>query len=443
MAGRSNVVGLSILAVALSVVMVLSFRYISTLVVHIFVTLLMFGLLFVTGVLWWLYCDHIYDVSYELENEKENAKFLLGFSIISTVISILIFIAIFLMRKRIEMTIQLFQVTSSFISHIPFLLLQPLWTFLILLFYWILWVAVLLSMGTSGSAQVSSDGQVDYKPLAGIRYMWWYHLFGLVWTSEFFLTCQQIVISGATVTWYLHRDKKKVQHPILSSMSLLFWYHLGTATIGSLLLMLVKIPQIILMNLSKLLRKRDNACTRCTKQCCFSCLWSYGKWLRCLNQNAYTATVINGTSLCTSAREAQALMEKSPPSVALLKSSGVFLIFLGKVFVVCFTVFGGLMAFNYHRELHVWVIPLLLVAFFAYLVAHSFLCLFETVVHSLLMCYAIDMETNDGSSEKPYFMDQELMTLIHQSSSDPETVKARPVQNGEDGTELRPIARAD
>ncbi|XP_071983622.1 choline transporter-like protein 3 [Engystomops pustulosus] len=443
MAGRSNVVGLSILAVALSVVMVLSFRYISTLVVHIFVTLLMFGLLFVTGVLWWLYCDHIYDVSYELENEKENAKFLLGFSIISTVISILIFIAIFLMRKRIEMTIQLFQVTSSFISHIPFLLLQPLWTFLILLFYWILWVAVLLSMGTSGSAQVSSDGQVDYKPLAGIRYMWWYHLFGLVWTSEFFLTCQQIVISGATVTWYLHRDKKKVQHPILSSMSLLFWYHLGTATIGSLLLMLVKIPQIILMNLSKLLRKRDNACTRCTKQCCFSCLWSYGKWLRCLNQNAYTAMVINGTSLCTSAREAQALMEKSPLSVALLKSSGVFLIFLGKVFVVCFTVFGGLMAFNYHRELHVWVIPLLLVAFFAYLVAHSFLCLFETVVHSLLMCYAIDMETNDGSSEKPYFMDQELMTLIHQSSSDPETVKARPVQNGEDGTELRPIARAD
>lgn len=67
------------------------------------------------------------------------------------------------------------------------------------------------------------------------------------------------------------------------------------------------------------------------------------------------------------------------------------------------------MAFNYHRELHVWVIPLLLVAFFAYLVAHSFLCLFETVVHSLLMCYAIDMETNDGSSEKPYFMDQDLL----------------------------------
>ncbi|KAG9483114.1 hypothetical protein GDO78_009192 [Eleutherodactylus coqui] len=278
MAGRDNVVGLSVLAVALSVVMVISFRYINTLLVHIFVTLLMFGLL-------------------------------------SLIVLILV---TFLMRKRLQMTIELFQVASRFIRHIPLLMLQPLWTFLILLFYWILWVAVLLSMGTSGSAQVSSDGQVEYKPLAGIRYMWWYHLFGLIWTSEFFLTCQQIAISGATVTWYLQRDKKKVKHPILSSLSVLFWYHLGTAIMGSLLLMLVRIPQIILMYLTKLLSKLDNACTRCSAQCCSCCLWSYGKWLRCLNQ-----------------------------------------------------------------------------------------------------------------------------TLIHQSSSDPEMLKNRPVQNGEDGTELRPIARAD
>ncbi|XP_068098686.1 choline transporter-like protein 3 [Hyperolius riggenbachi] len=443
MAGRDNVIGLSILAVALSIVMVVSFRYIRTLLVHIFVTLLIFGLLFVSGVLWWLYYDHISDLSYELETQKENAKFLLGFSIVSTLVSITLMVLIFLLRKRIEMTIQLFQVASNFISHIPFLLLQPLWTFLILLFYWILWVAVLLSMGTSGSAVVSSDGQVEYKPLAGIRYMWWYHLFGLIWTSEFFLTCQQIVISGATATYYLQRDKTKVKHPILSSLSLLFWYHLGTAIMGSFLLALFKIPRIILTYLSQLLYKKEDTCTRCMSKCCFSCFWCYEKWLRCLNQNAYTATIINGTPFCTSAKEAHSLMVKAPPCVSVLKCSGVFLIFLGKVFVVCFTVFGGLMAFNYHRELHVWVIPLLLVAFFAYLVGHSFLSLYESVVHTLLLCYAIDLETNDGSPEKPYFMEQDLMALIHQSSSDAETMKNRPLQNGEDGTELRPIARAD
>lgn len=67
------------------------------------------------------------------------------------------------------------------------------------------------------------------------------------------------------------------------------------------------------------------------------------------------------------------------------------------------------MAFNYHHELHVWVVSLLLVAFFAYLLAHSFFSVFETVLDVLFLCFAIDIETNDGSPEKPYFMDQELM----------------------------------
>ncbi|KAM4720633.1 choline transporter-like protein 3 [Rhinophrynus dorsalis] len=443
MAGRDNVIGLSILAVALSVIMVVTFRYISALLVHIFITLVIFGLLFVSGVLWWLYYDHVNDPSYELETEKENAKFLLGFAIIATLVSIVLVTLIFVLRKRMQVTIQLFQVASKFISCIPFLLLQPLWTFLILILYWMLWVAVLLSLGTSGSAQVIQEGQVEYKPLAGIRYMWWYHLVGLIWTSEFFLACQQIIISGATASWYLHRDKKKIPHPVLASISLLFWYHLGTAIVGSFLITLVRIPRFILMYLSQLLKRGDNACTKCATQGCSCCFWCFEKYLRCIDQNAYTATVINGTPFCTSAKEAYIIMAKNPPHVSSLNCCGDFLIFLGKVFVVCFTVFGGLMAFNYHRELHVWVIPLLLVAFFAYLVAHSFLSLFETVVHSLFLCYAVDIETNDGSSEKPYFMEPDLMALIHQTGGEPEKLKNRPLQNGEDGTELQPIARAD
>lgn len=71
------------------------------------------------------------------------------------------------------------------------------------------------------------------------------------------------------------------------------------------------------------------------------------------------------------------------------------------------------MAFNYNRALQVWAIPLLLVAFLAYLVAHSFLSVFETVLDALFLCFTVDLETNDGSSEKPYFMDQEFLVSKH------------------------------
>ncbi|KAG8436779.1 hypothetical protein GDO86_007747 [Hymenochirus boettgeri] len=443
MAGKDNVIGLSILAVGLSVIMILTFLYISTLLVHIFLTLLMFGILFVSGVLWWLFYDQVNDPIYELETEKENSKFLLGFAIISTLSTIALLTLIFTMRKRIQVTIQLFVVVNKFIRCMPFLLLQPLWAFLILIFYWVLWVAVLLSLGTSGNAQVSSKGQVEYKPLAGIRYMWWYHLVGLIWTSEFFMACQQMIISGATVSWYLNRDKKNIRHPILSSFSLLFWYHLGTAVIGSFLITLLRIPRIILLYISQLLKKRDNTHDRCTIKGCACCFICFEKYLKGLNQNAYTATMINGTVFCTSASEACGIVAKNPPHVSALNCSGVVLTSLGKVFVVSYTVFGGLMAFNYHRVLHIWVVPLLLVAFFAYLVAHCFLLPFETVIHSLLLCYAVDIETNDGSSEKPYFMEQELMELIHQTSTELDKLKIKPIQNGDDSIELQPKTRAD
>nr|KAF6398039.1 solute carrier family 44 member 3 [Rousettus aegyptiacus] len=103
------------------------------------------------------------------------------------------------------------------------------------------------------------------------------------------------------------------------------------------------------------------------------------------------------------------------------------------------------MAFNYHRALQVWAIPLLLVAFFAYLVAHSFLSVFETVLDALFLCFAVDLETNDGSSEKPYFMDQEILSFIKKTNklNDSRAQRDKNLRNeeGTEGTELRPIVR--
>ncbi|NWW89005.1 CTL3 protein, partial [Rhynochetos jubatus] len=68
-------------------------------------------------------------------------------------------------------------------------------------------------------------------------------------------------------------------------------------------------------------------------------------------------------------------------------------------------------------ELESWVVPLLLVGFFfAYLMSHSFLSVFEVTADATFLCFAIDMDTNDGSAEKPYFMDQELLVSLSDNS---------------------------
>ncbi|KAL2772208.1 choline transporter-like protein 3 isoform 4 [Daubentonia madagascariensis] len=444
MSGKDTILGLCILALALSLAMVFTFRFITTLLVHIFISLVILGLLFVCGVLWWLYYDYTNDLSIELDTEWENMKCVLGFAILSTVIMAVLLVLIFVLRKRIKLTVELFQVTNKAISSSPFLLFQPLWTFAILIFFWVLWVAVLLSLGTAGAAQVIEGGQVEYKPLLDIQCMWWYHLIGLIWTSEFILACQQMTIAGAVVTCYFNRNKNDPpDHPILSSLSILLCYHQGTVVKGSFLITVMRIPRTILMCICNALKEKHRASSRCVFKCCNCCFWCLDKYLHHLNQNAYTTTAINGTDFCTSAKDAFKILSENSSHFTSVNWFGDFIIFLGKVLVVCFTVFGGLMAFNYNRALQVWAIPLLLVAFFAYLVAHSFLSVFETVLDALFLCFAVDLETNDGSSEKPYFMDQEFLSFVKRSNK-LNNAKAQQDKNSsrnEEGTELRPIVR--
>ncbi|XP_015996396.2 choline transporter-like protein 3 isoform X4 [Rousettus aegyptiacus] len=410
MSGRDTILGLCTLALALSLAMMFTFRFVTTFLVHTFIALVVLGLLFVCSVLWWLYHDYTNDLSIALDTEWENMTCLLGFAVVATV-------------------------------------LTPLWTFTILIFFWVLWVAVLLSLGTAGAAQVIEGGQVEYKPLWGIRYMWWYHLIGLVWTSEFILACQQMTVAGAVVTSYFNRNQNDPpDRPILSSLTILFCYHQGTVIKGSFLITMVRIPRTVLMYVYSTLKdKQQSAWSKCVFRCCFCCFCCLDKCLHHVSQNAYTTTAINGTDFCTSAKDALKLLSKNSSHFTSVNCFGDFIIFLGKVLVVCFTVFGGLMAFNYHRALQVWAIPLLLVAFFAYLVAHSFLSVFETVLDALFLCFAVDLETNDGSSEKPYFMDQEILSFIKKTNklNDSRAQRDKNLRNeeGTEGTELRPIVR--
>lgn len=444
MAGRDTILGLCAFVFALSLAMLFTFRFISTLLVHIIISLVILGLLFVCGVFWWLYYDYTNDLSTELDTEKENMKCMLAFAVITTVVTVILLALIFTLRKRVKLTVELLRVTNKAISRCPFLLLQPLWTFAILVFFWVLWVTVLLSLGTAGTAQVMEGGQVEYKPLSGIRYLWWYHLIGLIWTSEFILTCQRMTVAGAMVTCYFNRNQNDPPaRPILSSLSTLFCYHQGTAVKGSLLLTVTRIPRVILMYIYSTMKERHSAWPRGEFRCSYCGLWCLTNYPYHLNQDAYGAAAINGTDFCTSAKDAHTIISKNSSHLTSVNCFGNFIIFLGKVLVVCFSVFGGLMAFNYNRALQVWAIPLLLVAFFAYLAAHSFLSVFETVLDTLFLCFAVDLETNDGSSEKPYFMDPGFLSFVKRTDHF-NNARSQGHKNSlpnEEGTELRPIVR--
>nr|CAD7579390.1 unnamed protein product [Timema californicum] len=43
--------------------------------------------------------------------------------------------------------------------------------------------------------------------------MWWVYMIGLVWVSEFILSCQQMVIAGAVAHWYFDQSSLNTASP--------------------------------------------------------------------------------------------------------------------------------------------------------------------------------------------------------------------------------------
>ncbi|RXM96335.1 Choline transporter-like protein 1 [Acipenser ruthenus] len=416
MTSKEIIIGLCFLSLVLSMILMVIIRYISTVLVWILTALVVLGSIGATGVLWWLYVDHRKSLTDELPADQlklsgDNVQALLVYAIAATVFTVILLLLMLIMRKRVALTIALFHVAGKVFIHLPLLVFQPFWTFLALIFFWSYWVMVLLFLGTTGDPVKNEQGFVEFKMSGPLQYMSWYHFVGLIWISEFILACQQMTVACAVVTYYFTRDKANLTLPILASVFRLLRYHIGTVAKGSFIITLVKIPRLILMYIHSQLK----------------------------GKNAYAATAINSTHFCTSARDALVILVENALRVAAINTVGDFVLFLGKVLIVCTTGFAGVLALNYQRDYTVWVFPLIIVCLFAFLVAHCFLSIFEMVVDVLFLCFAVDTKYNDGTPGKEYYMDKALMEFVENSKRAMKDRSRGGRPDFADGRELKPM----
>lgn len=443
MTSKEIILGLCLLSLVLSMILMVIIRYISRVLVWILTILVILGSLGGTGVLWWLYAKQRRSpketiTPEQLQIAEDNLRALLIYAISATVFTVILFLIMLVMRKRVALTIALFHVAGKVFIHLPLLVFQPFWTFFALVLFWAYWIMTLLFLGTTGSPVQNEQGFVEFKISGPLQYMWWYHVVGLIWISEFILACQQMTVAGAVVTYYFTRDKRNLPFtPILASVNRLIRYHLGTVAKGSFIITLVKIPRMILMYIHSQLKGKENACARCVLKSCICCLWCLEKCLNYLNQNAYTATAINSTNFCTSAKDAFVILVENALRVATINTVGDFMLFLGKVLIVCSTGLAGIMLLNYQQDYTVWVLPLIIVCLFAFLVAHCFLSIYEMVVDVLFLCFAIDTKYNDGSPGREFYMDKVLMEFVENSRK---AMKEAGKGGVADARELKPMA---
>ncbi|XP_072530333.1 choline transporter-like protein 4 [Salminus brasiliensis] len=395
----------------------------------------------------------------------------LAFLIILSVVEAFLLLTLIFLRTRILIAIALIQESSKAVGYMMSTLSYPIVTFVMLLVCVSYWGITALYLATSGgpvynivalnaSAGDCSaiTGNQSCNPLAFnstlyascpsarcvfIKYnteglfqrnlfnLQIYNVVAFLWCVNFVIALGQCTLAGAFASYYwaFHKPSDIPACPLVSSFMRALRYHVGSLAFGALILTLIQLVRIVLEYIDHKCRAAQNPCARFLMCCLKCCFWCLEKFIKFLNRNAYIMIAVYGKNFCVSAKNAFLLLMRNILRVVVLDKVTDLLLFFGKLLVVggvgvlAFFFFSGKIqipgssfqasALNYY-----WM-PIITVVVGAYLIANGFFSVYNMCVDTLFLCFLEDLERNDGSAEKPYYMSKNLMKILNKKNKQP------------------------
>ncbi|XP_069783616.1 choline transporter-like protein 2 isoform X2 [Narcine bancroftii] len=387
----------------------------------------------------------------------------LAFMIILIIVEIIIIIILIFLRKRIAIAIALIKEASRAIGYIMSSLLFPLITFILLLFCIAYWAITAVYLSTSSKAvykvfdnettcnytamncdpgtfsdslikKQCPEAQCSFAFYGGDSYyhryltlFQFYNLFLFFWLINFVIALGEVTLAGAFASYYwaFNKPADMPAFPVMSSMGRALRYHVGSLAFGSLILAIVQIIRVVLEYVDQKVKGAQNKVAKFVLGCLKCCFWCLEKFLKFLNRNAYIMIAIYGNNFCTSAKNAFFLLMRNIIRVVVLDKVTDFLLFLGKLLIVGGVGILGFFFFTNRIKimedrtptLNYYWLPLLTLIVGSYLVAHGFFSVYAMCVDTLFLCFLEDLERNDGSNEKPYFMPKKLLKVLKKKNA--------------------------
>ncbi|KAM3620419.1 uncharacterized protein V6R79_023109 [Siganus canaliculatus] len=394
------------------------------------------------------------DLSIYLQLSQTWFIFMIALTVIETIIVILLIY----LRMRLRIAVALLKEGSRAIGSIMSTLFYPVITFFLLaicIAYWAVTAVFLASSGNAVYKVTSPDDNCMYANLTCTpktfsqtnitrvcpgsqcmfafyggesvyhRYILVLHLcnfFVFLWLINFTIALGRCTLAGAfsSYYWALRKPDDIPDCPLYSSFSRALRYHTGSLAFGSLILSVVQMVRIVLEYLDQKLKGSQNACTRfllCCLKCCFWCLEHV---ISFINRNAYIMIAIYGKNFCNSSKDAFFLLMRNVVRVAVLDKVTDFLLFLGKLLisgsvgVLAFFVFTHRIDLIQEQvpSLNYYWVPLVTVIFGSYMIAHGFFNVYSMCVDTLFLCFLVDLEMNDGSPGRPFYMNRTLRRIL-------------------------------
>lgn len=176
-----------------------------------------------------------------------------GFLITAGVLAIfavILAVVIFLFRRRIQLVVQLFKEASKALGDVPFIVVEPLLTFLAMGFGTVVFLYIAVVVQSSGNLETQNDKdgkffKATYVQDFGCVAAHYVNLVTFIWFTQFILGCQHFVIAGTICQWFFARTKNKLDSPIKRSFHYLLRIHIGSICLGSIFITIVKVIRMI------------------------------------------------------------------------------------------------------------------------------------------------------------------------------------------------------
>ncbi|KJE92111.1 choline transporter-like protein [Capsaspora owczarzaki ATCC 30864] len=435
------------IAVAMAFVWLFLLRFIAGFMVWMTLLGALAGSAAATGICFQQYKEHRdlsnslpYNLHFNTIAYQEYTFLVLG--IISAVVCFVLFVCVVFLRNRIKIAIEIIKEAARAMAAMPSMIFLPIITMGALVAFLIWWIWVAAFLATSGEASfndpyglgvnITCTPPADQSEPTNCTFLGYtsdsllrsfqiYHLVGLFWTTNLLTALSQVTIAGAVATWYWTRDHKNLPwFPIIGSLKRALIYHLGSIAFGSLILALVQVARVMLEYIDRQTRTSQSEFVKVIVKCFRCCLWCLEKFIRFLNKNAYIEIAVYGYSFCHAAVRAFELLTRNILRLAFVDKVGDFVIFLGKMMVACTaSVLTWYILKNRSADLNYFMLPVIVVAVFAYMIAKGIFSVFDMTIDTIFLCFCEDCERNDGTAEKPYYMSEKLQRIVGHQNEKP------------------------
>ncbi|XP_023062940.1 choline transporter-like protein 5 [Piliocolobus tephrosceles] len=403
---------------------------------------------FIAGCLFWVFMIGVIGI--------------IGYVIILCIIEVIVILMLIFLRNRIRVAIILLKEGSKAIGYVPSTLVYPALTFILLsicICYWVVTAVFLATSGVPVYKVIAPEGHCIHEnqtcdpeifntteiakacPGALCNFAFYggkslyhqyiptfhvYNLFVFLWLINFVVALGQCALAGAFATYYWAMKKPDdiPRYPLFTAFGRAIRYHTGSLAFGSLIIALIQMFKIVLEYLDHRLKRTQNTLSKFLQCCLRCCFWCLENAIKFLNRNAYIMIAIYGRNFCRSAKDAFNLLMRNVLKVAVTDEVTYFVLFLGKILVAGSI---GVLAFLFFTQrlpviaqgpasLNYYWVPLLTVILGSYLIAHGFFSVYAMCVETIFICFLEDLERNDGSAARPYYVSQPLLKIFQEEN---------------------------